>query len=198
MERGCLDITARWEIGPLVSASKVLAAAYKSTSGKQVERNGFCRQGQRKNTQSLAGLRPACLEQKKTWNTPLAFKKKCGKLESCPSSSSQRAVNRQGFHLWAVHQCTVAGEMSCKCWKWGLILLKMVINSPPPAFSHRAGGRWKAMGLWWGEVGAQTRGSLRWGWSLPFVCLILFSIKIAWFRKAPPKEERIAACCVIF
>lgn len=66
IERGCLDMTARWEIRPRVSASKVLAAAYKSTSGKLVERNGFCRQGQKRNTQSFAGLGPARLEQKKT------------------------------------------------------------------------------------------------------------------------------------
>ena len=139
IERGCLYITARWEIRPCVGASEVLAAAHKSTWGKQMERSGFCRQGQKRNTQIVAGLGPARLEQK-TWNTPLAFKKKCGKLEWCPSSCSQRAMSRQGFHLRAVQQCTTAGEIPCKCWEWWLIILIMLINNPSP-FSHRAGGR---------------------------------------------------------
>lgn len=64
IERGCLDITATGEIRPYVTASKVLAAACKSASVKQVERNAFLRQSQKRSIQSFAGPGPACLEQK--------------------------------------------------------------------------------------------------------------------------------------
>lgn len=67
-ERDCLDITARWEIRPGVSASKVLAAGYKRTSGKQVEINGFCSQGQKR--KSFAGLWPVGLEQRRLETHP--------------------------------------------------------------------------------------------------------------------------------
>lgn len=48
-ERDFWDVTGRWEIGPRVSAFKVLAAGYKRTPGKRVEVSGFCSQGQKRN-----------------------------------------------------------------------------------------------------------------------------------------------------
>lgn len=59
---------------------------------------------------------------------------------------------------------------------------------------HHSQVRREPMGLWWGEEGAQTRGSLH----CLFFTFFLFSIKITCFWKEPPEEERIAALCVNF